>query len=169
MNSITSCCKTWLVAASLAAFTLVAQASDLGMAPKHDLLAVAKQRGNFTVLERAIEAAGLQQTLAAAGPMTLFAPTDGAFAKLPAAALEALLKPENKDQLIKILSYHVIAGKALEQDQLKHTRSAMTVEGEPIEFALVNGRLRVAQSRVLNDYRASNGVLIAVDAVLMPR
>ena len=157
---------TIAVISGLTAAASVVQAQDTAGL---DVLAVARQKGNFTVLTRAIEAAGLQQTLSAQGPMTVFAPTDEAFAKLPAGELDALLKPENKDKLVKILSFHVLPGKALDQDQMKRTRSAVTAEGDSVEFALVRGRLRVSDARVTSDYAASNGVVHAVDRVLMPK
>ena len=112
-------------------------------------------------------AAGLQDALSQ-GTVTVFAPTDEAFAKLPPGQLEALLRPENKDQLVKILTNHVVPGKALETDDLKRTRSAKTVGGEEVKFELVRGRVRVDNARVTGDYKASNGAVVAVDTVLMP-
>lgn len=161
--------KSLVAATVLCGLAAAANAADLFVTQPHDVLAVAKQRGNFTVLARAIEAAGLQQTLSAQGPMTIFAPTDEAFAKLPIGALDSLLKPENKDQLVKILKFHVISGKALDQQALKRSHSAITAEGTAVEFALVRGRLRVDDARVMGDYNASNGVVVSVDRVLMPR
>ena len=133
-----------------------------------DVLAVAKQKGNFTTLAKAIEVAGLQDALTAQGPVTIFAPTDEAFAKLPPGELEALLRPENKDKLVKILTHHVVPGKALETDEMKRSRGAQTVGGEQVEFELVRGRLRVDGARVIGDYNASNGTVVAVDSVLLP-
>ena len=142
----------------------VAASADSGK----DVLAVAKQKGNFTTLAKAIEVAGLQDALTAQGPVTVFAPTDEAFAKLPPGQLEALLRPENKDQLVKILTNHVVPGKALEDDDMKRARSAKTVAGEEVKFELVRGRLRVDGARVTGDYNADNGVVVAVDTVLLP-
>jgi uncharacterized surface protein with fasciclin (FAS1) repeats len=132
------------------------------------VLDVAKEKGNFNTLAKAIEVAGLQDALSGNGPVTIFAPTDEAFAKLPPAQLEALLRPENKDQLVKILTHHVVPGKALETDDMKRSRSAKTVAGEDLKFELVRGRLRVDGARVTGDYNATNGVVVAVDSVLLP-
>jgi uncharacterized surface protein with fasciclin (FAS1) repeats len=115
----------------------------------------------------AIEAAGLQDALTAQGPVTIFAPTDAAFAKLPPEQLEALLKPENKDKLVQILTNHVVPGKALTADQMKRQRGTATM-GEQVKFELVRGRLRVNDARVTGDFDASNGSVIAVDQVLIP-
>lgn len=135
---------------------------------KSDILAVAKQQGNLNTFAKAVEAAGLQDTLANGGPVTIFAPTDEAFAKLPPAQLEALLRPENKDQLVKVLTRHVVPGKALETDDLKRTRSAKTASGDEVKVELVRGRVRVDGARVTSDRSAANGVVVAVDSVLLP-
>jgi uncharacterized surface protein with fasciclin (FAS1) repeats len=155
--------KASIVAALLGVASLAAQAAG-----NSTVLDVAKQKGNFNTLAKAIEVAGLQDALTANGPVTIFAPTDEAFAKLPPAQLEALLRPENKDQLVKILTNHVVPGKALESEDMKRTRSAKTVAGEEVKFELVRGRLRVDGARVTGDYNADNGVVVAVDSVLLP-
>ena len=152
-------------AASVLALVSLTAAND---AAASDILAVAKQKGNFTTFTRAVEAAGLQDALASQGAVTVFAPTDEAFAKLPQEQLEALLRPENKDQLVKILTHHVVPGRALATDDLKRTRSAKTVGGEEVKVELVRGRVRVDGARVTGDYNASNGVVVAVDSVLIP-
>lgn len=149
-----------LAAAALAMTSLTASATG-------SVLDVAKQKGNFNTLAKAIEAAGLQDALNQ-GTVTIFAPTDEAFAKLPPAQLEALLRPENKDQLVKILTNHVVPGKALEAEDMKRSRSAKTVAGDEVKFELVRGRLRVDGARVQGDYSADNGVVVAVDSVLLP-
>ena len=133
-----------------------------------DLLAVAKNQGHFTTLAKALEAAGLNDALTGKGPVTIFAPTDEAFAKLPATELAALLLPENKDKLVKLLTNHVVQGQALEPAQMKRSRGAVTAGGDTVKFSLVRGRLRVGEARVTGDYHASNGELIAVDQVLIP-
>jgi uncharacterized surface protein with fasciclin (FAS1) repeats len=156
------------VAAALLGFSAMSASADNFDNKHNNVLSVALHQGNFTTLGKAIEAAGLQSALAAQGPMTIFAPTDEAFAKLPAGELEALLKPENKEKLIKILTHHVVAGKALEQDDLKRTRSATAVSGDDLKFELVRGRVRVDGARVTADYNAANGSIVAVDTVLMP-
>lgn len=156
-------------AKSLAAAALLGMSAVAAQATgSATVLDVAKEKGNFTTLAKAIEVAGLQDALSGNGPVTIFAPTDEAFAKLPPAQLEALLRPENKDQLVRILTNHVVPGKALETDDMKRTRSAKTVAGEDVKFELVRGRLRVDGARVTGDYNATNGVVVAVDSVLLP-
>jgi uncharacterized surface protein with fasciclin (FAS1) repeats len=154
--------------AAVAAAIIGISTSLSAFAGSPTVLDVAKQKGNFNTLAKAIEAAGLQEALTANGPVTIFAPTDEAFAKLPPEQLEALLRPENKDQLVKILTHHVVPGKALEADDLKRTRTAKTGAGEEVKLELVRGRLRVDGARVTGDYNAANGVVVAVDSVLLP-
>jgi len=151
-----------LAAAVLGLVSVVASANG------STVLDIAKQKGTFNTLAKAIEAAGLQDALTAEGPVTIFAPTDEAFAKLPAEQLEALLRPENKDQLVKVLTKHVVAGKAYQTDDLKRTRSAKTVAGDDLKFELVRGRLRVDGARVTGELAADNGRIVAVDSVLLP-
>ena len=156
-------------AKSLAAAALLGMSAVAAQATgSATVLDVAKEKGNFNTLAKAIEVAGLQDALSGNGPVTIFAPTDEAFAKLPPAQLEALLRPENKDQLVKILTHHVVPGKALETDDMKRSRSAKTVAGEDLKFELARGRLRVDGARVTGDYNATNGVVVAVDSVLLP-
>lgn len=159
---------TFLAASMLAALGAAHAADTAGESNGRDVLSVAKQKGNFNTLARAIEAAGLTQTLTAQGPITVFAPTDEAFAKLPPEQLEALLKPENRDQLVKILTYHVVPGKALDADDLKKRRETTTAAGEELPIALVRGRLRVGDARVTGEIDADNGVVHAIDRVLIP-
>jgi uncharacterized surface protein with fasciclin (FAS1) repeats len=158
--------KSAVAVALLGAASVTAVADSYDMKGK-DVLSVAKQQGTFNTLARAIEAAGLQDALTAQGPVTIFAPTDEAFAKLPPEQLEALLKPENKDKLVQILTNHVVPGKALTADQMKRQRGTATM-GEQVKFELVRGRLRVNDARVTGDFDASNGSVIAVDQVLIP-
>src|SRR5687767_995148 len=115
---------TFIATALVAAPLAFSQASATD--PGKGILSVAQASGNFTTLTRAIEAAGLTETLKDQGPITLFAPTDAAFAKLPAAELEALLQPENKDKLTRILGMHVVNGAALDTDALKKRSSYQT-------------------------------------------
>ncbi len=161
MNSINA--KATVAAAFLGLVAVAAQAGGTA-----NVLDVAKEKGNFTTLAKAIEVAGLEGALTGNGPVTIFAPTDEAFAKLPPGQLEALLRPENKDQLVKLLTNHVVPGMALESDDMKRTRSAKTVAGEDVKFELVRGRLRVDSARVTGDFNATNGVVVAVDSVLLP-
>jgi uncharacterized surface protein with fasciclin (FAS1) repeats len=155
--------KNFAAVALLGLASVAAQANG-----SSTVLDVAKEKGNFSTLAKAIEAAGLNDALTANGPITIFAPTDEAFAKLPPGQLEALLRPENKDQLVKILTNHVVPGKALEENDLKRTRSAKTVSGDDVKIELVRGRVRVDGARVSGDFNATNGVVVAIDSVLLP-
>lgn len=159
--------KSAVAVALLGAASVTAVADSYDMKGK-DVLSVAKQQGKFNTLAKAIEVAGLQDALTAQGPVTIFAPTDEAFAKLPPEQLEALLKPENKEKLVQILTNHVVPGKALSAEQMKRQRGTQTLEGDTVKFELVRGRLRVNDARVTGDYDAANGSVIAVDQVLIP-
>jgi uncharacterized surface protein with fasciclin (FAS1) repeats len=122
----------------------------------------------FQSLVAAVKAAGLVETLKGPGPFTVFAPTDEAFAKLPAGALEDLLKPENKAKLQSILTYHVVPGKVMAKDVVK-LDSAKTVEGEDITIKTENGKVMVDNANVVKtDVGASNGVIHVIDAVILP-
>jgi uncharacterized surface protein with fasciclin (FAS1) repeats len=122
----------------------------------------------FQTLAAAVKAAGLVETLKGPGPFTVFAPTDEAFAKLPAGALEDLLKPENKAKLQSILTYHVVPGRVMAKDVVK-LDSAKTVEGNNITIRTANGRVMVDNANVVKtDVEASNGVIHVIDAVILP-
>ena len=122
----------------------------------------------FQTLVAAVKAAGLVETLKGPGPFTVFAPTDEAFAKLPAGALEDLLKPENKAKLQSILTYHVVPGRVMAKDVVK-LDSAKTVEGEDITIKTANGKVMVDNANVVKtDVQASNGVIHVIDAVILP-
>lgn len=123
---------------------------------------------DFSTLVAALKAADLVDTLSGAGPFTVFAPTNAAFAKLPQGTVENLLKPENKDQLVAVLTYHVVAGKVLAADVVKLT-SATTVNGASLAVAVDNGSVKLDQATVTaTDIKASNGVIHVVDSVLLP-
>jgi uncharacterized surface protein with fasciclin (FAS1) repeats len=125
--------------------------------------------GNFNTLVAAVKAAGLVDTLKGPGPFTVFAPTDEAFAKLPAGTLDNLLKPENKEQLKKILTYHVVSGKVMAKDVVK-LQSAKTVEGAEVAIKAGNSGVMVNNAHVTKtDIAASNGVIHVIDAVLLPK
>ncbi len=125
--------------------------------------------GGFTTLVAAVKAAGLVDTLKGAGPFTVFAPTDAAFAKLPAGTLESLLKPENKAKLQSILTYHVVAGKVMAAEVVK-LKSAKTVEGESITIKTTNGGVMVDKANVTKtDIETSNGVIHVIDTVMLPK
>lgn len=177
MNLITNCKKFASAAAlSLLALTMASTATahnhgkshDNKRAMKKDIVDVAVGAGQFNTLAAALKAAGLVDTLKGDGPFTVFAPTDSAFAKLPEGTVESLLKPENKDKLIAVLTYHVVAGKVLASDVVK-LKSATTVNGSDVKISLVNGGVMVDAANVVKtDIGASNGVIHVIDSVILP-
>ena len=132
-----------------------------------DIVDTAVGAGSFNTLVAAVQAAGLVDTLKGEGPFTVFAPTDDAFAALPEGTVESLLLPENKDTLVGILTYHVVAGKVMSTD-LSDGMMAATVEGSEITVDLSDG-VKVDGANVINaDIEASNGVIHVIDAVILP-
>jgi len=132
------------------------------------IVETAVDAGEFNTLAAALNAAGLVETLQGPGPFTVFAPTDAAFEKLPAGTLETLLKPENKDQLTAILTYHVVPGAVMAADAAKLT-SATTVNGKPIAISVRDGAVKINGANVTTaDVKASNGVIHIIDAVILP-
>ncbi len=131
--------------------------------PADDIVDVAIAAGSFTTLTAALEAAGLVDTLRGAGPFTVFAPTDEAFAKLPEGTVASLLKPENKDKLVAILTYHVVPGKIMAGDLLS-TMQAKTVNGKAAPIGLTIAGASVVKP----DISASNGVIHVFDTVMLP-
>jgi transforming growth factor-beta-induced protein len=137
-------------------------------APAQDIVEVAVAAGNFKTLAAALEAAGLVETLKGEGPFTVFAPTDEAFAKLDKALLDDLLKPENKDTLVAILTYHVVPGKVTAADVVKLNK-AKTVQGEEITIKVDGNTVMVNDAKVTQtDIAASNGVIHVIDTVILP-
>jgi uncharacterized surface protein with fasciclin (FAS1) repeats len=135
---------------------------------KKDIVDTAVAAGSFETLAAALTAAGLIDTLKSEGPFTVFAPTDDAFAKLPAGTVESLLKPENKEQLVSILTYHVVAGKVMAADVVKLS-SATTVNGADVGIRVADGSVSVNDATVTaTDIGASNGVIHVIDSVLIP-
>jgi uncharacterized surface protein with fasciclin (FAS1) repeats len=131
------------------------------------IVQVAAGNPDFSTLVAAVKAAGLADTLNAAGPFTVFAPTNAAFAKLPAGTVESLLKPENKDKLTAILTYHVVAGKVMAADVVK-LKSADTVNGKAVTIDASMG-VKVNNANVTaTDIKASNGVIHVIDTVVLP-
>jgi transforming growth factor-beta-induced protein len=129
---------------------------------------IAVADGRFTTLVAAVQAAGLVETLAGEGPFTVFAPTDEAFAKLPAGTLEELLKPENKQQLTDILLYHVVAGKVMAADVV-NLSEAETALGEKVAIKVEDGKVFINDAQVIiTDIEASNGVIHVIDTVILP-
>jgi len=144
------------------------KAGDHGM-DKGDIVDVAVENGSFTTLVAAIKAAGLVDTLKSEGPFTVFAPTDDAFAKLPDGTVEMLLKPENKDKLVAILTYHVVPGEVMAADVVK-LDEAKTVQGQDVMIAVQDNKVMVNNAQVIaTDVTASNGVIHVIDTVLMPK
>ena len=133
-----------------------------------DLVDTAKAAGSFNTLLAAATAAGLVDTLKGEGPLTVFAPTDDAFAALPEGTVENLLKPENKEQLVAILTYHVVPGKVMSSD-LKDGMMAATAQGGKVEIDLDNGPMVNDAKIVSADIAAENGVIHVIDKVIMPK
>ncbi|MBM4006863.1 MAG: fasciclin domain-containing protein [Planctomycetes bacterium] len=130
---------------------------------------VAAKNGSFNTLVAAVKAAGLAETLSGKGPFTVFAPTDEAFAKLPPGTLEMLLKPENKQKLVDILTYHVVGGKAVYSDALVKMNSVPTVLGRPAGVRVVGDKVMVDNATVVAaDVQTANGVIHVIDTVMLP-
>lgn len=143
-------------------------ASAGNYAAKKDIVDVAASNSDFSTLVAAVKAAGLVETLKGDGPFTVFAPTNEAFAKLPAGTVESLLKPENKDKLTAILTYHVVSGKVYAK-QVVNIDSAKSVQGSQIDISSANGKVKVNDAYVvMTDIKASNGVIHVIDSVIIP-
>jgi uncharacterized surface protein with fasciclin (FAS1) repeats len=137
--------------------------------PAKDIVDTAVAAGSFKTLAAALQAAGLVDTLKGPGPFTVFAPTDEAFAKLPAGTVDELLKPENKEKLAAILTYHVVAGKVTAAQVMK-MNSAKTVNGVSVAISVDGGTVMVDGAKVIKaDIMCSNGVIHVIDSVLMPK
>jgi uncharacterized surface protein with fasciclin (FAS1) repeats len=134
-----------------------------------DIVDTAVKAGKFNTLVAAVKAAGLVETLKGEGPFTVFAPTDEAFAKLPKGTVESLLKPENKEKLIAILTYHVVPGKVMAKDVVSLTE-AKTVQGSAVKIAVNGDKVSIDGANVLKtDIETSNGVIHVIDAVILPK
>jgi uncharacterized surface protein with fasciclin (FAS1) repeats len=150
--------------AATASFAAPAASGDA----KHDIVDTAVAAGSFNTLAAALKAAGLVDTLKGAGPFTVFAPTDAAFAKLPAGTLESLLKPENKARLTAILTYHVVPGNVMAA-QAMNLKSAKTVNGKDLKISVSNGALVINAAKVSKaDIACTNGVIHVIDSVVLP-
>lgn len=133
-----------------------------------NIVEIASGNKDFTTLVAAVVAAGLAETLSGNGPFTVFAPTNEAFAKLPDGTVEELLKPENKEKLAAILTYHVVAGKVMSKD-LSDGQKAETVNGQEVTITIGDG-VKVETATVITaDLEASNGVIHVIDSVIMPK
>ncbi len=157
--------KTVALALGVAAAPLAAIADGHG---GKDIVDTAVEAGTFNTLAAALTAAELVDTLKGDGPFTVFAPTDEAFAKLPEGTVDNLLKPENKDQLIAVLTYHVVPGEVMAADVVNLTE-APTVNGASIPVAVMDGKVMLGEVAVTaTDIDASNGVIHVIDGVLLP-
>ena len=160
--------------ASLAAAVALVLSLCLGTyarpkAASQDIVDTAVAAGSFKTLAAALQAAGLVDTLKGKGPFTVFAPTDEAFAKLPAGTVEDLLKPENKQKLVSILTYHVVAGDVMAKDVVKLSE-AKTVNGKEVKIMAEGGKVMVDNANVTKtDIVCSNGVIHVIDSVLIPQ
>jgi len=149
--------------------TVAASGTTAVRAETRDVVDTAIAAGSFKTLAKALDAAGLVTTLKGGGPFTVFAPTDEAFAKLPDGTLETLLKPENKEKLRRILTYHVVAGKVMASDVVK-LQSARAVSGDTITVKVEDGVVHVDNATVTSaDVLASNGVIHVIDSVILPK
>ncbi|NGP76188.1 fasciclin domain-containing protein [Balneolaceae bacterium YR4-1] len=163
MKSATTYLAVIALSVALFAFTSTAKAQD----NSSDIVDLAVQTESLSTLVQAVKAAGLVETLKGEGPYTVFAPTNEAFSKLPDGTLETLLKPENKDQLVRILTYHVVPGNVQSTD-LEDGMTATTAEGSEIEVNL-GETVMINNATVVNaDIEASNGVVHVIDTVIMP-
>lgn len=153
--------RTFMALAASTALALPAMAAD------KDIVDTAVEAGSFGTLVAAVEAAGLVDTLKGEGPFTVFAPTDDAFAALPEGTVDDLLKPENKEKLNAILTYHVVPGKVMSTD-LSDGMTAATVQGGDVTIKTEGGVMVNDASVTSADVEASNGVIHVIDSVLMP-
>jgi uncharacterized surface protein with fasciclin (FAS1) repeats len=160
MNNIKSIIGATVIAMTLAVVSVPAKAADI--------VDTAVSAGQFKTLVAAVTAAGLVDTLKSKGPFTVFAPTDAAFAKLPAGTVESLLKPENKSKLVAILTYHVVPGKVMSADIAGKKLSVATVQGGKINVNAMSGVMINGAKVISADIAASNGVIHVIDKVILP-
>ncbi len=161
MRSIRNLFAAGAIAVSTLALSAQAYAADI--------VDTAVAAGSFKTLVAAVQAAGLAETLKGPGPFTVFAPTDEAFAKLPAGTVEDLLKPENKDKLAAILTYHVVPGKVMAADVAGKETMAKSVQGSEIKVNGMDGVMVDGAKVVQADIAADNGVIHVIDTVIMPK
>ncbi|HUL90368.1 MAG TPA: fasciclin domain-containing protein [Pseudolabrys sp.] len=156
------------MAAVVLAVVGLAIGSTFARATNQDIVDTAVGAGQFKTLAAALQAAGLVGTLKGPGPFTVFAPTDAAFAKLPAGTVESLLKPENKAKLTAILTYHVVPG-AVKAEQVTKLDEAKTVNGAMVKVSTDHGKVMINDANVVKaDIPASNGVIHVIDRVILP-
>ncbi len=156
-----------IFALSTSAAAQYAATSSYDRAEK-DIVETAVAAGSFQTLVAAVKAAGLVETLQGEGPFTVFAPTDEAFAKLPAGTVESLLKPENRDKLVAILTYHVVPGR-LQASDVVGSEYLKTVQGQKIKISVKGDKAMVDEAVILKtDIATSNGVIHVIDSVILP-
>ena len=160
MKSITRIISSLVVAGGLAFASTAATAKDI--------VDTAAANDQFSTLVAAVKAAGLVDTLKGDGPFTVFAPTNDAFAKLPAGTVDSLLLPENKDKLIAVLTYHVVPGKVMSGDIAGKKLTAATVQGSNVDIDAMNGVKIDNASVIAADIETSNGVIHVIDTVILP-
>ena len=162
LNCSFSSCK-----AGAAAFAIIAACAPMDSGD--DIVDIAASNDDFSTLVAAVQAAGLVDTLKGDGPFTVFAPTNDAFAALPEGTVETLLKPENKDQLVKVLTYHVVPGSVTSDQLIGQRLNVATVQGQTVHVDGTDG-VRVNKSNVTTpDIIATNGVIHVIDRVLLPK
>ena len=156
-----------VIVATATALSMISVGTSARVA-EQDIVDTAVAAGQFKTLAAALSGAGLASTLKGPGPFTVFAPTDAAFAKLPAGTVESLLKPENKDKLTAILTYHVVPGRVTAADVGK-LQEAKTVNGKMLTVSTNGGGGMINDARVTaTDIAASNGVIHVIDSVILP-
>ena len=161
-------CLAALIALATPAMVSAEEAAPAAETAKQDLVAIAAGNADFSTLVAAVKAAGLVDTLKGEGPFTVFAPTNEAFAKLPEGTVENLLKPENKDKLTAILTYHVVAGKVMAADV--KAGEVATVQGGKAKFEVKDGTVTIDGAKVVKtDIEGTNGVIHVIDSVILPK
>jgi uncharacterized surface protein with fasciclin (FAS1) repeats len=162
--------RLFLLTALAGTFAIPAKAqTHMSIESDNDIVATAIEAGQFETLVAAVKAAGLVEVLQGDGPFTVFAPTDEAFAKLPEGTIAELLKPQNKEKLVAILTYHVVPGRVMAADVVKLS-SAETVQGQSVAIATRDGKVWIDGAQVVKaDVEASNGVIHVIDAVILPK
>jgi transforming growth factor-beta-induced protein len=161
--------KRAIVTLAAAAVLLPISSAPRVQAQSQDIVDTAVAAGSFKTLAAALKAAGLIETLKGKGPFTVFAPTDEAFSKLPAGTVDDLLKPENKQKLTQVLTYHVVPGKVMAADVVK-LKNAKTVNGQSVQIKVDGGTVLVDNAKVVKtDIGTSNGVIHVIDSVILPK
>ncbi len=158
-----------MISLSAVAVAVILLAMPVRASEKADIVDTALAAGSFKTLAAALKAADLVETLKGKGPFTVFAPTDVAFAKLPAETVETLLKPENKAKLVAILTYHVVPGDVRAEAVVKMTE-AKTVNGKTVTITVTDGKVKIDGANVVKtDIACTNGVIHVIDAVILPK